>query len=137
MASTDKPTRAGTTATAAMVVAGLAALGVSAWQGYGTATFLGQASRAAGTVVDRSGRPVIRFVTEGGAAVEFGQSGFVIRPIGAAVPVAYEPHDPAGTARPATFWALWGGALWLLPTGLGFTLLPLFGAKAAWRLGRW
>lgn len=38
--------------------------------------------------------------------------------------MAYDPADPAGTARAATFWATWGIALWLLPFALVFSLFP-------------
>jgi len=124
-------------ATGALFVVGLVALGAAAWQGCSTAAFLGRAARATGEITTSSPRPVIRFVSDGGTTTEFRQGGFISRPSGAAVPIAYEPHDPAGTARAATFWALWGDVIFLLPMGLGFTLLPLLGARAEFRLRRW
>jgi len=124
-------------ATVALFVVGLIALGAAAWQGCSTAGFLGLAARASGEITTSSPRPVIRFVSEEGTTLEFRHRGFISRPSGAAVPIAYERHDPAGTARAATFWALWGNVLFLLPMGLGFTLLPLFGARAEFRLRRW
>ena len=119
-----------------MFAIGCAALVFTAVQGYSLVVFLGHAVHVAGTIADPTPHPRIRFTTKDGAVVEFTQNGFVSRPLGAAVPVAYDPRDPAGTAQAATFWTTWGTALWLLPAGLGFTLLPLFGARASWRLGR-
>lgn len=101
------------------------------------AAFLSRASRATGTIVDPAAHPRIRFTAADGRVVEFVQNGFVSRPLGAAVPVAYDPADPGGTARAATVWATWALALWPLPVGLGFTLLPLLGYRASWRPGRY
>jgi len=129
--------QSGTVATVALFVVGLVALGAAGWQGYATATFLGRSSRTLGEVTTSSTHPVIQFVPEGGTMTAFRQKGFLARPDGAVVPVAYERHDPAGTARAATFWALWGEAIFPLPMGLAFTLLPLFGARAEFRLRRW
>jgi hypothetical protein len=83
-------------------------------------------------VEDPAPHPVIRFETTAGTTVRFRQNGFVARPAGAAVPVAYDPRDPAGSARAAGFWPNWGTALWLLPAGLGFTLLPMLGFQPRW-----
>ncbi len=90
-----------------------------------------------GTIADPQSHPIIRFATADGAVVEFRQNGDVSRPLGALVPVAYDPADPPGTARADTFWADWGDVLGLLWIGLGFTLLPLFGLRATFRAGRW
>ena len=120
-----------------LMAVGVCALAYTGWQGWHMATFLHRATRTVGTIVDPSSHPRIRFTTAGGTAVEFVQNGFVSRPLGAAVPVAYMPEDPAGTAQAATIWTTWVTALWLLPMGLGFTLLPLFGAEAEWRPGRY
>ncbi|MGY2892456.1 DUF3592 domain-containing protein [Deinococcus sp. UYEF24] len=119
-----------------MIIVGICALvgsGVQVWQ---TTHFLSQATSTQGLVVKASGHPVIRFSTVAGKPVQFVQNGFLTRPLGASVPVVYSAHDPAGTARAATFWTLWGPALWLLPMGLGFTILPLLGAEVTWRSGR-
>ncbi len=116
-----------------MVAIGLAALAYTAWQVAETAHFLSRAARAEGTVAEASPHPLIRFETAEGVPVRFRQNGFVSRPEGASVPVAYDPRDPAGTARAATFWPTWGTALWMLPAGLGFTILPLLGARVGIR----
>ncbi|MGY2897308.1 hypothetical protein [Deinococcus sp. UYEF24] len=119
-----------------MIIVGIWVLlgsGVRVWQ---TTHFLFQATSIQGLVVRASAHPVIRFSTMAGTPVQFVQNGFLTRSLGASVPVVYSAHDPAGTARAATFWTLWGPALWLLPMGLGFTILPLLGTKVAWRWGR-
>jgi hypothetical protein len=113
-------------------VLGWALLGLTAWQAANTALFLSRATRATGVVEDPAPHPVIRFALPDGTAVRFRQNGLVFRPAGAAVPVAYEPRHPAATARAASFWPLWGTALWLLPAGLGFVLLPRLGFHVAW-----
>ncbi|MGF6240806.1 hypothetical protein P3T42_002557 [Paraburkholderia sp. GAS38] len=124
-------------ATILMMLMGCVVLTYIAWHTFQTAAFLHHATRVAGVVVDPAGHPRIRFSTADGVPVEFVQNGFISRPRGAAVPVAYDPHNPAMTAQAATFWANWGESLWLLPMGLGFTLLPLFGARARFRPGRY
>ena len=111
-------------------VLGWALLGLTAWEATDTALFL---SRAMGVVQNPAPHPVIRFALRDGTAVRFRQNGLVSRPAGAAVPVAYDPKHPAATARAATFWPTGGTALWLLPTGLGFVLLPRLGFSAAWK----
>lgn len=119
-----------------LVLVGCGALASTAWQGYRTAVFLAHAVHAVGAIVNPAPHPRIRFATAEGVPVEFVQNGFVSRPLGAAVPVAYDPRDPAGTVQAATFWTTWGNSLWLLPMGLGFTLFPFFGVRATWSLGR-
>ena len=121
--------------TVLLMAVGCVALGTSAWEGWRTATFLGRASRAEGVIVDAAPHPRVRFAVAG-RPVEFVQNGFLSRPLGSAVPVAYDDTDPAGTAEATTFWACWGSALFPLPMGLGFTLLPLFGFRAVWKIGR-
>ncbi|WP_407569887.1 DUF3592 domain-containing protein [Deinococcus altitudinis] len=119
-----------------MMIIGACALvgsGVQVWQ---TMHFLSQATSTQGLVVRASGHPVIRFSTMAGTPVQFVQNGFLARELGASVRVVYSAHDPAGSARAATFWTLWGSALWLLPMGLGFTFLPLLGTEVTWRWGR-
>ncbi len=124
-------------ATVLMMLLGAAALGFAAWQGGEAARFLAGASRATGTVVAEGRDPVIRFPLAAGGAAEFRAGDGRLRAAGDAVPVAFRAEDPGGTARVASFWALWGLALLPLPMGLGFLLLPLFGARAEWRPGRW
>jgi hypothetical protein len=111
---------------------GLVLLSVTVWQVDRTARFLSGATRTMGVVVASTPHPRISFSTPDGRSISFIQNGFISRPAGAAVPVAYEARDPAGTAVAATFWTLWGTALWMLPAGLGFTIFPLFGGFFVW-----
>jgi hypothetical protein len=124
-------------ATILMMIMGCGVLAYIAWHSYQTAAFLHHASRVTGVVIDQAGHSTIRFITGDSMPVEFVQSGFISRSRGAVVPVAYDPRNPAMTAQVATFWASWGKSLWLLPMGLGFTLLPLFGVRAQFRPGRY
>ena len=124
-------------ATVLMAVIGCGFLAAGVWDAWQTTHFLSAASRAAGSIVEPEGHPLIRFALPDGRAVEFRQNGFVSRPLGAAVPVAYRPEDPAGTAQADTFWADWGTVLGSFWIGLGFTVLPLFGLRAEFRAGRW
>lgn len=123
-------------ATVLIVIIGWVTLALTAWHIYQTAVFLHHATRVTGVVVDPAGHPTIRFTTTDGAPMEFVQNGWIVRARGATVPVAYDPHNPAATAQAATFWTSWAGTLWSLPMGLGFTLLPLFGARWPFRPGR-
>jgi hypothetical protein len=107
-------------ATVLMMAVGCVVLIYIAWHTFQTAAFLHHATRVTGVVVDPAGHPTIRFSTADGVPVEFVQNGFISRPRGAAVPVAYDMHNPAVTARAA-----------------GFTLLPLFGVRARFRPGRY
>lgn len=115
---------------------GWAALALTGAQVMHTAHFLRQALRTSGVVVEASAHPRVRFTTAGGRPVEFIQNGFLTRPRGSRVDVGYLAQDPRGSARALTFWTTWGVALWSLPMGLGFTLLPLLGHQAEWRPGR-
>ncbi len=119
-----------------LVIVGVGALIATGVQLTQTARFLTHATWTQGTVLRASAHPVIRFSTEAGTSVQFTQNGFLTRPVGAQVRVVYAVGDPAGTARAATFWTIWGAALWWLPMGLGFTVLPLMGAEVTWRWGR-
>ena len=117
-------------ATILLFASGCVALGVAIWSGHATAAFLRAATRTEGVIADPQSHPIIRFTTQEGAVVEFRQNGFVVRPEGAPIPVAYLSEDPAGTARADTVWVNWSdtlGALWI---GLPFTLLPFFGIRA-------
>ena len=89
-----------------------------------TASFLHHASRADGVIVAASPHPSVRFSNSTGHQTEFVQNGFVSRPLGSTVPVAYDPRDPAQTARVVTFWTTWGSAAWLLPFGAAATFSP-------------
>lgn len=126
MPSLNRPQRA------AIVVAGACVLLFCAFQARRTARFLAHATRTMGVITEATAHPRIGFKVADGISVEFVQNGFVSRPQGSAVPVAYDPANPASTAVVATFWPLWGAALWGLPAGLGFTLLPLAGATFSW-----
>jgi hypothetical protein len=112
-----------------MLILGFGVLTVDAWQSYRTVTFLHHATHVTGVISDPTPHPRIRFTTPDRGTFEFVQNGFVSRPLGASVPVVYNSADPAGTAHAATFGAIWGPVLWLLPMGLGFTLLPFFGVR--------
>ena len=117
-------------ATVLLFASGCVALGAAIAFGHATSAFLRAATHTEGVIADPQSHPIIRFTTQEGAVVEFRQNGFVVRPRGAPVPVAYLSEDPAGTAQADTVWVNWsatGGALWI---GLPFTLLPFFGIRA-------
>lgn len=116
--------------TAILFFVGLLALAVTAWQAWQTATFSRHAVYTTGVIADPAPHPTIRASTPDGNPFTFVQNGFISRPAGAEVPIAYDAADPAGTAQAWTFWTSWGTALWLLPMGLGFTILPLLGMRA-------
>ena len=105
--------------------------------GHWTASFLASSVHVTGTIADPQPHPLIRFTTAEGAEVQFRQNGFVSRPLGAEVPVAYQSKDPAGTAQADTMWANWSNMLGMLWIGLGFTLAPFFGFRAVLRAGWW
>lgn len=115
---------------------GVAALGGAVVQGHQTASFLAGCVRVTGTIADPQSHPIIEFTTYDGAVVRFRQNGSISREQGAAVPVAYQTQDPAGTARADTFWAEWSDVLGFAWIGLGFTLAPFFGFRATFRAGR-
>ncbi|NTX18862.1 MULTISPECIES: DUF3592 domain-containing protein [Burkholderia] len=128
--STDRPAKpAMNIATVIAMIIGAAVLAFCVVQAYRTMVFLSHASRAPGVVVKSSGHPTIRFETAQGQRIEFVQNGGMDGPPGTVVQVAYDPAAPAETARAATFLAIWGDVLWGLPAGLGFLVLPLFGAR--------
>lgn len=111
---------------------------VLAWalaQTYQTVTFLARCSRATGVIIENSGHPLIRFTTGAGAAVQFVQNGGASGKPGAPMPVAYDPDNPAGTARADTFFALWGSILGVLPVGLGCLAVVFLGGEIK-RTGR-
>ena len=112
-----------------MVAIGFSLLLFTGWRVWTTAHFLTGATCTTGIIVDPSPHPRIGFAAADGRRFEFIENGLVSRPIGASVPVAYDARDPDGTAIAATFWTTWGKALWTLPAGLGFTLLPMLGAR--------
>ena len=131
------PTPWWTAATILVLLIGLGALDGAVVDGRWTASFLSNPVHAAGTIADPQPHPVIRFTTADGAMVQFRQNGFVSRPSGAEVPVAYRTQDPAGTAQADTFWANWSSVLGMLWISLGFTLAPFFGFRAVLQAGRW
>ena len=123
-------------ATILLWLVGLAALGGAVVQGHQTASFLAGCVRVTGTIADPQSHPIIEFTAYDGAVVRFRQNGSISREQGAAVPVAYQTQDPAGTARADTFWTEWDDVLGFAWIGLGFTLAPFFGFRAAFRAGR-
>ncbi len=92
---------------------------------------MARAVRAAGMIANEDAHPLIRFTIGDGTVVTFRQNGGISRPVGAAVPVAYDPADPAGTAQADTLFAAWGEVVGFSWIGLGFTLFPFFGVRAA------
>ncbi len=124
-------------ATILLFVIGLAAVGGAMLEGHWTAAFLSGSDHVIGTVADPQPHPLIRFKASDGVVVQFTQNGFVSRPLGAEVPVAYQAQDPAGTAQADTIWANWSDVAGLLWIGFGFTLAPFFGFRAEFRAGRW
>ncbi len=123
------PRPAWNAATVVGMLIGAATLAWCATQAWQTTAFLARASRADGVVVRSSGHPTIRFATAPGHDVEFVQNGGLDRDAGDHVPVLYDAAAPADSARAGTFFAVWGSTLWGLPMGIGFLVLPLFGAR--------
>ncbi len=124
-------------ATIVMFLIGLGALGGAVMDGHWTAAFLSGSVHVTGTIADPQPHPIIRFTAQDGAVVQFRQNGFVSRPLGADIPVAYQTQDPAGTAQADTIWVNWSNMLGMLWIGLGFTMAPFFGFRAVFRAGRW
>ncbi len=122
-------------ATLLLVLVGWGMLTGAVLDGHGTAAFLVSATRVSGEIADDESHPLIRFIADG-APLTFRQNGFVSRPVGTAVPVAYQSEDPARTARADTFWANWSEVLGLVWIGLGFTLHPFFGFRGTIRGSR-
>ena len=131
-APTDPPWNA---ATILLVIVGWAVLGGAVLDGHWTAAFLSGATHVTGEIADDEPHPHIRFIADG-ATVIFRQNGFVSRPAGAAIQVAYDSDDPAATARADTFWANWSKVLGMVWIGLGFTLHPFFGFRGTFRGSR-
>ena len=130
---------------AAFVVIGVVCLGVCAWQGWRTTSFLRSALQAQGMVAPDSpgskatmsgGHPAIAFRTADGRDIRYVQDGMGSTRIGAPVRVRYLAADPAGTARVGAGLSLWAPVLLPGVMGLGFLLLPLLGAEIGVR-GRW
>lgn len=122
--------------TVLICLVGWAALAGAVLDGNRTAAFLASAVRVTGEIADDSAHPLIFFKTAEGAPVTFRQNGFVFRPQGAAIPVAYRSDDPQGTARADTVLVNWGSVVGLVWIGLGFALHPFFGFRATLRGGR-
>jgi len=132
-----KPTSPWNAATILLWLIGWAALCAAVLDGHWTASFLAHSVHVTGSIADQEPHPRIRFTAADGAVIEFRQNGYVSRPMGADVPVAYQTQNPAGTARADTFWANWSEVLGLVWVGLGFTLAPFYGFQGAFRAGRW
>lgn len=124
-------------ATVLLWLLGWAVLGGAVLDGHWTAQFLAGAIHVPGTIADPQPHPTIRFTTVDGTVIEFTQNGYVSRPLGTAVPIAYLAANPAGSARADTFWANWSEVLGLAWVGLGFTVSPFYGLRAGFRAGRW
>ena len=118
-------------ATVLLCAVGWCAVAGAMAQGHQTAAFMARAVRTEGVIASEDAHPLIRFTTGDGTAVTFRQNGGISRAVGAAVPVAYDPADPAGTAQADTIFSAWGEVMGLAWIGLGFTLFPFFGARAA------
>ena len=123
-------------ATVLLFLIGVGALGGAVVEGHRAAAFLAGSVHVTGAIADPQPHPIIRFTARDGAVVQFRQNGFVSRPLGAEVPVAYQPQDPARTAQADTVWVNWGIMLGMLWIGFGFTLAPFFGVRAGFRAGR-
>ena len=76
---------------AAVAFIGCCTLLLCAFQGLRTTRFLNHATRTSGIIAEAAAHPRIRFETAEGTVVEFVQNGFVSRPQGSRVPVAYDP----------------------------------------------
>lgn len=124
-------------ATWIMFATGLVVLAGAGWSAWSMARFLSAAVRVQGAISDPQAHPRIRFTALDGTVVEFQTHGAVSGAAGDPVQVAYLPGDPQGTAHADTFWANWIEPLGFLWIGLGFTLLPAFGVRAEFRVGRW
>ena len=118
-------------ATRLLFAVGWCAMAATVIEGHRTAEFLRGATRTTGTIASDEGHPLVRFAMADGATVTFRQNGGLSRAVGDGVPVAYDASDPAGTARADTFSANWGNTAGLTWLGLGFTLFPFFGIRAA------
>ena len=117
-------------ATVLLWAVGWCAMAGTVVQGHRTAAFLARADHAAGVIASDDAHPLIRFTIGDGTVVTFRQNGGISRAMGAAVPVAYDPADPTGTAEADTLFAAWGEIMGLAWIGLGFTLFPFFGVRA-------
>ena len=118
-------------ATWLLFAVGWCAMAGTVVEGHRAATFLRGATRVEGTIASDDAHPLVRFTTADGTAVTFRQNGNVSRAMGASVPVAYDASDPAGTAQADTVFVNWGNTAGLTWLGLGFTLFPFFGIRAA------
>ena len=114
---------------------GCMCLSVCGYQGSQSMRLVLHGTRTTGQIVDPEQHPKVGFTDGSGNHVVFTQNGFLVRPMGASVPVIYEARDPAGTARANTIPCMWWGVFWMLPLGLA----TLYGAGAGmseWRQTR-
>lgn len=114
---------------AILATVGVLIVAWATFQTWKTWSFLAHCERVTGVVVENTGHPVIRFTAANGATVQFVQNGYVSRDAGSAIPVAYDPRDPAGTARADTFLALWASILGLLPMSFGCLAAAFLGGE--------
>ena len=116
--------------TVLLMLVGIGLLCFTAWRVGATQHFLAGSARAEGVVRGGAHHPTVFFTAADGRDVSFvARSSFGTLPENAAVRIAYDPTDPAGTAMVVDWWSVWVGPLWILPAGLAFTLLPLFGYR--------
>ena len=110
-------------------VIGAVLLAIVLWQAFDVASFLAHADRANGVIVDDQPHPTIQFARPDGQLVRFTQNGFVSRPPGSPIEVAYDPADPAGTAVADSLFPMWWTVLWPMPGMLLFLGTALAGHK--------
>ena len=94
-------------ATVLLWAVGWCAMAGTVVEGHRTAAFLAHATRVAGVIANKDSHPLIRFTTGDGTTVIFRQNGGISPAIGAGVPVAYDPADPASTAQADTLFSAW------------------------------
>ena len=94
------------------IVVGLGLMVAAGFEAASTRDFLAHAHKAAGEVtLLRAGgaHPQVRFVTDEGRTVEYGQNGMIWGyRVGDRVTVLYDPRDPARDPVVDTVGALWG-----------------------------
>ena len=108
---------------------GAGALGFGAFNCERTLSLLRHGTRTTGHIVDPRQHPRVGFTDSSGRPVVFVQNGFLVRPLGASVPVIYQADDPGGSARANTIPCMWWGVFWLLPMGLVATFGAIAGAR--------
>ena len=112
------------------VVVGVGLVAISAVLGFGIRSFVARASEVDGIVVRLNAggsHPEIEFTAADGRKVSYPQGGLIAGyRAGDKVRVYYDPENPRGTARLATFGALWFVPTLLLVLGIGFGVAGFF-----------